>query len=173
MKTIFCFRSKQRHAYGIFLEVFFFPHCGFLNKYTSVLSKHVCVSKWFGSFFPTQPKNINEKTRVSHSVSVRALLIVGKGRTNKKRSGAPIVFVLLLKYLMLVALFLVVYGIFWKFSTVWSSCEVPLHSEGGHFPETADKSDQVQGHLIWNLEKGHRAVGFSSVALTYASLNRK
>ena len=55
----------------------------------------------------------------------------------------------------------------------WSSCEVPSHSGGCHFPETADKSDRVQGHLIWNLENSHRAVGFSLIALTYASLSRK
>lgn len=34
-------------------------------------------------------------------------------------------------------------------------------------------SDRVRGHLIWNLEKGHGAVVFSSVASTYASPNRR
>lgn len=94
-------------------------------------------------------------------------------RTNKKRIGATIGFVLLLKYLLLIALFLVVYGIFQESSAVWSSCEVPSHLGGCHLPETADKSNQVEVHLIWNLEKGHWAVDFYSVALTYASLNRK
>lgn len=35
------------------------------------------------------------------------------------------------------------------------------------------RSDRLQGHLIWNLEKGHRAVGFSLVTSPYASPNRR
>lgn len=56
---------------------------------------------------------------------------------------------------------------------VWSSSEVPSRLEGCCFPETADKTDQVQGDLIWNSKKDHRAVGFPSVVLTYAPLHRK
>lgn len=61
MEITFCFGLKQIYMRGTLLEVFSFPHCGFLNKCTSAISKLLWASECVG-FFPPQNEKVLMKS---------------------------------------------------------------------------------------------------------------